>query len=94
MKKVLLAVCLSMAAVSQQALAEKWSAVGILTTKVDGREAKARFMEIDDFESAEMCWETVKRYSHTREFIGEGGTNHHVPATQWNYDGDCVKKRN
>ena len=80
-------------ACSDPAQAEKWSAVGILTTQVKGEEAHARYVEIDDFETLEMCRQVVGRESHSDDFIGKGGTNGKVPSVQWNYDANCVQKR-
>lgn len=74
------------------AQAEKWSAVGILTTRVQGEEARAEFVEMDDFETAELCSRVVNRESHSDDFIGKGGTNGKVPQVQWNYDAHCIQK--
>lgn len=72
---------------------EKWSAIGILTTQVKGEEAHARYVEIDDFETLEMCRQVVGRESHSDDYIGKGGTSGKVPSVQWNYDANCVQKR-
>lgn len=91
MKKALIAAMILMA-LTAQAQAERWSAAGILTTKIKGVPAKTEFFELDGFDSSDLCWATVKKYSHTNEYIGEGGTNDKVPEVQWNYDGDCFLK--
>lgn len=75
------------------AMAEKWSAIGILTTQVKGEEAHARYVEIDDFETHDLCKQVVNRESHSDDYIGQGGTNGKVPSVQWNYDANCVQKR-
>lgn len=90
MKKLMIAAVLMMFVGAAQA--ERWSAAGILTTKIKGVPAKTEFFELDGFDSYELCWATVKKYSHTNEYIGEGGTNDKVPEVQWNYDGDCFLK--
>lgn len=89
MKKAILIAALLVATSAQ---AERWSAAGILTTKINGVPAKTEFFELDNFESAELCWAAVRKYSHTDEYIGKGGTNDKVPEVQWNYDGDCFFK--
>ena len=69
MKKSL--ICLAVLAVmSQPVFAEKWSAIGILVTKVNGNEIEAKALELDDFESSDLCWKAVKKYSHSEETIG------------------------
>ena len=75
------------------AMAEKWSAIGILTTQVKGEEAVARYVEIDDFESLEACAKVVLHESLSGDYIGKGGTNGKVPEVQWNYDAACIQKR-
>lgn len=55
---------------SQPVFAEKWSAIGILVTKVNGNEIEAKALELDDFESSDLCWKAVKKYSHSEETIG------------------------
>lgn len=80
--------------VSMNVAAEKWSSVGILTTQIEGQDAVAKYVEIDDFGSEELCWRTVRRESKSDDYIGKGGTNNQLPVVQWNYDADCILKRN
>ncbi len=75
------------------AMAEKWSAVGLLTTQVKGQSAKVEFLEIDDFESRDSCMNMVMSEAMSKEYIGQGGTNGRLPEVQWNYDADCWLKR-
>ena len=72
----------------------KWSAVGILTTQVQGKDPVARPIEIDDFESKELCDAVVKVESRSQDYLGQGGTNGSLPIVHWNYDADCIQKRN
>ena len=93
MPLVLMTIVLLIAVASRPAFAEKWSAIGILTTQVKGEEAHARYVEIDDFETLDMCRQVVMRESHSDDYIGKGGTSGKVPSVQWNYDAHCIQKR-
>lgn len=83
----------ALAVISTSAAAEQWSAIGILTTQIKGQEAKVQYVEIDNFESEELCRQVVLRESYSEDYIGIGGTNHKLPSVQWNYDANCVLKR-
>ncbi len=74
MFKAILVVVTMLAMGGQADASEKWSAIGILTTQVKGEEAHARYVEIDDFETLEMCRQVVGRESHSDDYIGQGGT--------------------
>jgi hypothetical protein len=78
---------------NQTIIVENWSAVGLLTTEVKGKEAKADFISIDDFGSKNECVEFVEEQSKSSDFIGKGGTDQNVPEVQWNFDAICIKKR-
>ena len=87
MKKMIIAAAV-LFAFHTSAQAERWSAAGILVTKIKGHE-KTEFIELDGFDSAELCWAAVNRYSHTDERIGTDGE---VKTALFNYDGDCFLK--
>lgn len=72
---------------------ESWTATGILATKISGQPVHVQAVQWEGFESADLCWAMVKKYSNTEEFIGEGGTDNQVPTVQWNFDGDCAQTR-
>ncbi|GKS68959.1 hypothetical protein W03_09630 [Nitrosomonas sp. PY1] len=94
MKKALLVLSVSALITAQPVFAEKWSAIGLLTTQVKNQQAKVEFVEIDDFESRDACMTMVMSEAMSNEYIGQGGTNGKIPPVQWNYDADCVLKRN
>lgn len=93
LNRLLIAALLSIAATAVNA-DPKWSAVGILTTQVQGKDPVARPIEIDDFESKELCDAVVKVESRSQDYLGLGGTNGSLPIVHWNYDADCIQKRN
>ena len=72
---------------------ENWTATGILATKIKGQPVHVQAIQWDGFDDAKTCWDMVKKYSHTDDFIGEGGTDDQVPTVQWNFDGDCTQTR-
>ena len=74
------------------AIAERWSAIGLITTQVHGQEARVRDREFDDFDDKELCVEFVKTHNKNPDYVGEGGTSGHVPRVDWNYEGSCVQK--
>ncbi|MBA3756080.1 MAG: hypothetical protein H0X02_07610 [Nitrosomonas sp.] len=77
----------------RRSIAENWSAVGLLTTVVQGQEAKVEFISVDDFGTHDECEIFLKSQSESTDYIGKGGTNQNVPPVQWNFDGLCIKKR-
>lgn len=92
MRKTLIAAAVLMA-LHVPAQAESWSAHGILVLKPTGEPLEIKFVKMDDFETYNLCMDAVMAYSHTREFIGKGGTNNQIPTVHWNFDGDCRLKR-
>lgn len=91
MKRALI-VAAVFAAMTAQARAENWSAVGILTTHNKQLDYfKTEFVKIDGFKSHDDCYKAVKFESGSSDYIGLGGTNKRVPEVQWNYDADCMK---
>lgn len=92
MKQVLL---ILLVVFSTTVAAEKWSAIGLLTTKLEGQPAKVEALELDDFDSYESCIAVVKAESMSDNYIAKNnGTNSRLPSVHWNYDADCVLKRN
>lgn len=79
--------------IKRQARTESWTATGILATKISGQPVHVQAVQWGGFESSDLCWAMVKKYSHTDDFIGEGGTDDQVPTVQWNFDGDCTQTR-
>lgn len=78
---------------STSVLAETWTALGLLTTKVQGQPAKVELVEIDGFDSKQTCQFVVTSEAFSKEHIGVGGTNGKLPRVDWNFDGDCWLKR-
>ena len=92
MKKAYLLIAAATLIFSQSAMAEKWVAVGLLTTQVKGSAAKVEFVRVDDFESLETCLAMVKSESMSSDYIGVGGTKGNLPEVQWNFDANCWLK--
>lgn len=95
MKKIHLLASIAAATLvlSQPVSAEKWVALGLLTTQVKGNPAKVEFVQINDFDSRELCIAMVKSESMSSDYIGgRNGTNGHLPEIQWNFDANCWLK--
>lgn len=90
MKKALLAAAVFLA-MTAQAKAENWIAVGILTKQnVKMNYFDAEYVEIKGFKNRESCMQVVHGEANTDEYIGVGGTSGKVPGLHWNYDATCI----
>ena len=68
----------------------KWVAIGMATAwNADHQYLKTEVQKWE-FKTCKKSKEIVDLFAKTDEYVGEGGTNGHVPAIQWNYDGTCA----
>lgn len=71
---------------------ERWAAIGIVETQIDGQEAEAKHAEFDNFAARDLCIAFIDPNSASDDYIGEGGTNNSMAKVNWNYDALCVQK--
>lgn len=72
--------------------AEKWSAIGLITTQIKGQEADVKVKEFEDFQTKELCVDFVSAYNKSPDYVGQGGTSGKVPRVDWNYEATCIQK--